>query len=202
MSEWFPFPWISVLVYLAATGCMGNDSVAQLSNEATVNLHCHTFSYLTYYDGSQALRCPMEELKAREERRRRRAATAAGGAAAAAAANNSSTMFPGTSSTSFGASLYATNSGCSAGALNRATRSSVAEIGAGGGGGSSGRSDEDVATVVAQVLTITVSGVPKGGGVFVFFTPDSMFRCGSSFHTEVETVLRKKVLVPFIYFVP
>ncbi|CAN0368930.1 unnamed protein product, partial [Ectocarpus sp. 12 AP-2014] len=108
----------------------------------------------------EVLRSPLEELMARQERRRKKEAAAAargppGGATAAAA-------FPGASSTSFGASLFAMtsgrNGGAGGGALGRggsgATAGQAPAAAAGGGGGSGECPHEDVNAVVEQVVLL------------------------------------------------
>lgn len=108
----------------------------------------------------QALRCPLEELKVREERRRRKAAIAA----AATPVGLGGTAFSGSgASTSFGASLYAmSNAGVASGSGTRSNRASgrssaAAEILGVGSSAESRRNekeDESEMAVVDQVENI------------------------------------------------
>ena len=113
------------------------------------------FPSKTFYE-KQALRSPLEELKARDDRRRKKEVAAQ----AVATVGTSSTLasapaFPGVSSTSFGASLYAMASSSDAGTVGRGAKRLGAELGVGGGsrGGGTGSEwrEEDVMAVVDQV---------------------------------------------------
>eukprot|EP00752_Nemacystus_decipiens_P005910 g5342.t1 len=119
----------------------------------------------------EALRAPLEELKARHERQRRKKEAARAAAAAAGtkatAGPSSPPAFPGASSTSFGASLFAMTGGRDRG--KEAVGGAVAGRGGGGGGGGGGskaagtvdagagdgeRPHEDVMAVVEQVVLL------------------------------------------------
>lgn len=99
---------------------------------------------------NKALRAPLEELKSREDRQRRKKEAAAAGRGNAGTA---SVAFPGASSTSFGASLFAmTSSGRDAnGGVGRGGGRRTSAKTAGGGGGSGEQGHEDVMAVVEQV---------------------------------------------------
>ncbi|CAM9795603.1 unnamed protein product [Ascophyllum nodosum] len=134
----------------------------------------------------EALRSPLEELKARDDRRRKKEVAAQ----AVATVGTSSTLasapaFPGVSSTSFGASLYAMASSSDAGTVGRGAKRLGAELGVGGGsrGGGTGSEwrEEDVMAVVDQVV-LMLGACPFPERLDIPWFSSTMAGLGSRFH--------------------